>query len=318
MTTSGDEFDLIARYFAPLAGPQGLKLLDDAAVFSPRAGYDLVLTADALISGVHFRPQDPPDLIARKALRVNLSDLAAKGAEPVGYLLTIAWPADTASNTVEQFAQGLAQDQAEFGITLFGGDTTVGPGPLTISITALGQVPTGRMIRRSGAKPGDLIFVSGTIGDGALGLDHPEIASLNQRYLLPEPRLALGRFLRGQASASIDISDGLIADAGHIAKASGVCLEIDIDRIPLSPDAANLVATDPSHLARALTGGDDYEILFTVPPEYRAALSGRASEIGCVMPGQGVVISSKGRKGDPAMFGLGGLGYRHHFAEGSA
>ncbi len=318
MTTGDTEFDLIARYFAPLAGPQGLSLLDDAALFSPRPGYDLVLTADALIGGVHFRPDDPPDLIARKALRVNLSDLAAKGAEPVGYLLTLAWPQGTKAKTIELFAQGLAQDQREFGITLFGGDTTVGPGPLTISITAIGQVPTGSMIRRSGARPGDLIFVSGTIGDGALGLDHPEIAHLNQRYLLPQPRLALGQTLRGQASSSIDVSDGLIADAGHIAKASGVRLEIDLDRIPLSAAAKDLLATDPSLLARALTGGDDYEILFTVPPDQGAQFAGRAHEIGYVAAGQGVIISSKGRKGDPAEFGLGGLGYRHRFGEGSA
>ncbi len=318
MTTGDNEFHLIARYFAPLAGPQGLNLLDDAALFSPRSGYELVLTADALIAGVHFRTDDPPDLIARKALRVNLSDLAAKGAEPVGYMLTIAWPTGTTSKTIEQFAQGLSHDQAEFGIVLFGGDTTVGPGPLTISITAIGQVPAGSMIRRSGAELGDVIFVSGTIGDGALGLDYPGIATLNQRYLVPEPRLPLGQFLRGKATSAIDVSDGLIADAGHIAKASGVCLELDLDRIPMSAEAAHLVASDQSLLARALIGGDDYEILFTVPSAYRAQLAGRATEIGCVTAGQGVVIMAKGRKGDPTIFGLGGLGYRHRFGEGSA
>ena len=318
MTTGGGEFDLIARHFAPLAGPQGLNLLDDAALLSPQPGYDLVFTADALIGGVHFRPHDPPDFIARKALRVNLSDLAAKGADPVGYLLTIAWPIGTTSQTIEQFVQGLAHDQAEFGIRLFGGDTTVGPGPLTISLTAIGQVPAGTMIRRSGARPGDLIFVSGTIGDGALGLDHPEITALNQRYLLPEPRLTLGQSLRGQATSSIDISDGLISDASHIAKASGVCLELDLDRVPLSPEVRELISADPSVFARALTGGDDYEILFTAPAANRNLLAGRASEIGCVTTGKGVVLSRKGLKGDPAKFGLGDLGYRHRFGEGSA
>ncbi len=309
------EFDLISRYFAPLAGPEGLHLLDDAALLRPKPGYDLVFTADALVADVHFRASDPPDLIARKALRVNLSDLAAKGADPLGYLLTIAWPRDTPQAVIAAFADGLAADQAEFGIKLWGGDTVVSHGPLCVSITAIGQVPQGQMITRAGARSGDLIFVTGTLGDGALGLDYPDISALGLRYLLPQPRLGIGANLRGVASAGLDISDGLLADGGHLARASAVGLEIDIDRLPLSADAARMISDDPSLWARILAGGDDYELIFTVPADKREIAAAFSTEIGRAVAGAGVRLWRGGQPieatdvhPDISSLGISGLG----------
>src|ERR1051325_6240577 len=209
------EFALIAQLFAPLAiAPGAFGLTDDAALVTPPPGCDLVVTADALVEGVHFLTDDPPDSIAKKALRVNLSDLAAKGAAPMGYLLVLSLPSRVDMTWLRPFAAGLAEDQQSFGPSLLGGDTTSTPGPLTIAITAFGQVPTGSMIRRAGAKAGDLVFVSGTIGDGGAGLAclKGECASLGsdereyliRRYRLPEPRLKLGQALRGVASAALD------------------------------------------------------------------------------------------------------------------
>jgi thiamine-monophosphate kinase len=310
------EFDLISRYFAPLAGPEGLHLSDDAALLRPTPGYDLVFTADALVADVHFRASDPPDLIARKSLRVNLSDLAAKGADPLGYLLTIAWPRGTSQSVVAAFADGLAADQAEFGIKLWGGDTVVSHGPLCVSITAIGQVPQGQMITRAGARPGDLIFVTGTLGDGALGLDYPDVPALALRYLLPQPRLGIGAKLRGVASAGLDISDGLLADGGHLARASAVALELDMDRLPLSVDAERLLSDDPSLWARILSGGDDYELLFTVPADRRAIAEAVGAEIGRVVAGAGVQLQRAGQPIEVTdshsdISGLGSGGWQH-------
>ena len=316
MSEAVGEFDLIAHYFAPLAGPEGLGLLDDAALIQPLAGHDLVITADALVAGVHFRADDPLDLVARKALRVNLSDLAAKGARPSLYFLTIAWPRGTGPEAVAQFALGLSLDQDRYGIRLGGGDTVATPGPLCLSITALGHVPHGAMIRRSGAMPGDHVYVTGTIGDGAFGLDHPEIDALNQRYLLPEPRVDIGQALVGIAHAAMDVSDGLIADAGHLARASGVHLSLDIERVPLSEAARTLVTASPDLIWRALTGGDDYEILFTMSPDRAreiAALPG-ITRIGAVTAGQGVSLCRDGNPLDTQRLGLGSGGWQHRLA----
>ena len=318
------EFELIRRYFAPLAGEGSLALTDDAAVREVAPGCALVATADALVAGVHFLPNDPPELIARKALRVNLSDLAAMGAEPIGYLLVLALPVGTPEEWVADFAGGLSADQAEFGIHLLGGDTSATPGPLTLAITALGQVPTGGALLRSGARPGDGVYVSGTIGDGALGLQvargagailaEPERAHLLDRYRLPRPRLALGKALRGIAGAAMDVSDGLAADLSHLAAASGVAATIEAARVPLSPAARALIEAGEARLADALTGGDDYELLFTVPPERQpqaAALAGTLglplSRIGQVEEGAGIrVLDAKGRR-----LSLGQGGWRH-------
>ena len=259
------EFAFIARHFRPLAGPGALDLLDDAALLLPTSGRELVLAADAIVEGIHFLADDPPGDIARKLLRVNLSDLAAMGADPRGYLMTIAVPPGRDDAFFAAFAAGLAADQAAFGIALLGGDTTGTAGPLALSATVVGEVPRGEAIRRGGAVVGDLLFVTGTIGDGALGLRARQgefgdpTGHLVDRYRLPRPRL--GFPLRGLASSAIDVSDGLLQDAGHLARASGVAIAIDRGRVPLSPAAR---ACGDRWLHTCLTGGDDYELLFTV------------------------------------------------------
>ena len=290
------EFELIAKLFAPLAtAPGAFGLKDDAALIAARDGHDLVVTTDALVEGVHFFANDPPDTIAKKALRVNLSDLAAKGAQPHGYLLALSMPASIDMSWLESFARGLGEDQTEFSLSLLGGDTTSTPGPLAIAITAFGHVPQGTMIRRAGARPGDLVFVSGTIGDGGGGLAvlkgegisarHNE--HLIARYRLPMPRLALGRALRGVATAALDVSDGLLADLGHIADASGVRIVVDAGRIPRSPALVDLWGNDA--IVRAATSGDDYEIAFTAASPLRDAPV-PVTCIGRVEPGSGVVL----------------------------
>jgi thiamine-monophosphate kinase len=275
------EFELIARYFAPLAAnaPGALGLADDAATFLPPAGMELVLTADALTADLHFLRSDPPDLIARKMLRQNLSDLAGKGARPLGYLMTTALDDGVDEAWIAKFAQGLAQDQAEFEIALWGGDTTATPGPLALTATLIGCVPAGRALRRGGARPGDRVVVSGTIGDGFFGLaahrgqltdlTEPARRSLAQRYVLPQPRIALGRTLaeQGLAHAGMDISDGLAADLAHMCAASGCGAQIDAASVPLSDPVAELIADAPALISSAITGGDDYELLLAVPPD---------------------------------------------------
>jgi thiamine-monophosphate kinase len=298
MTNSGSkrpgEFALIAELFAPLAtAPGAFGLSDDAAIATPPEGDDLVVTADALVEGVHFFANDPPDLIARKALRVNLSDLAAKGCAPSGYLLTLSLPPHIDMEWLRAFSNGLAADQREFGLSLLGGDTTATPGSLTIAITAFGIVPCGRMLRRSGARAGDLVFVSGTIGDAGGGLtcrkdSSASLRALDREYLvgrfqLPELRLALGQGLLGIASASLDISDGLIADLGHIAEASSLRVVVDATKIPLSPPLKALWGSGEAAIAKAATAGDDYEIAFTVPPERLEGISRVAAETGTIV-----------------------------------
>jgi thiamine-monophosphate kinase len=275
------EFALIARHFRPLAGAGALGLADDAAVIAPPQGRDLVLTVDAMVAGVHFLPDDPPDLIGRKLLRVNLSDLAAKGAVPLGYLMTVSAPRGTPDTFFAGFAAGLAADQALFGIALLGGDTTSTPGPLSLSLTAIGHVASGAMVRRAGARPGDGIWVTGTIGDGALGLrvargELPDPDGyLLGRYRLPHPRL--GFPIAGIASAAMDVSDGLVQDLGHLCRASGLAAEVDAARVPLSAAARQ---AGPEHLAACLTGGDDYELLLAVPPAQETALTAAAASAG--------------------------------------
>ena len=300
------EFALIAELFAPLAdAPGAFGLTDDAAVVAPPAGHELVITTDALVAGVHFLPHDPPSSIAKKALRVNLSDLAAKGAAAAGYLLAISLPAEIDAEWLAAFAQGLKQDQREFGISLYGGDTTSTPGPLTIAITAFGYVPEGKMIRRAGALPDDLVFVSGTVGDGGAGLallrepldvSHAVRDFLLHRYQEPRPRLALGLALRDVASAALDVSDGLLADLGHIAEVSGVRIEVDAHRLPLSAALQAVWGDGADARVRAATAGDDYEIAFAVAPRHveQAIKASRdttaVTQIGRVVRGQGVAL----------------------------
>ncbi|MGB7543335.1 MAG: thiamine-phosphate kinase [Burkholderiales bacterium] len=272
------EFELIARYFAPLAKgfPGAYGLLDDAAVIAPLPGHELVAKSDAIVGGVHFLPEDPPDLIARKALRVNLSDLAAKGAVPRAYMLDIMLPKMVTEEWIATFARGLAQDQDAYRVHLIGGDTDSTPGPVTIAIMAFGDVATGRMLRRGGARAGDTVFVTGTIGDAALGLKvlrgnlaHLDTKAANflvDRYRLPRPRVSLGPRLIGLASAAIDVSDGLLADLRHICEASELAAVIEAPRVPLSTAVRAALATNSERITTVLTGGDDYEILFTAPP----------------------------------------------------
>ncbi len=311
------EFELIRRYFAPLAAgfAGAANLEDDACTYQPPVGQELVLTADALVEGRHYLASDPADLIARKMLRVNLSDLAAKGARPVGYLMTTALGPDIDEAWIARFVAGLAADQKEFGITLMGGDTVATPGPTTLSVTALGTVPHGKALRRSGAKVGDKLFVSGTIGDGALGLkvlrgslldlDAAQRDALADRYHLPRPRLGLGAKLIGSAHAAMDVSDGLVADAGHIAEASRCGVVIRTDRVPLSAAGQEALAGDLDLLPAILTGGDDYELLFTAPalrPEW-----GPVTEIGEIVAGSGVRVLDR----DGAEIALAERGFQH-------
>ncbi|MDN3566649.1 thiamine-phosphate kinase [Paeniroseomonas aquatica] len=281
------EFALIARHFLPLAGPEALGLADDAALLDPPPGRQLVLAADAMVAGVHFLPDDPPETIGRKLLRVNLSDLAAMGAAPLGYLMTTAFPRDLPEAWIAGFVAGLAADQREYGLAVLGGDTVAIPGPISLSLTILGTVAPGAALRRQGARAGDDIWVSGTIGDGALGLrvlqgrlPGDAAGHLADRYRLPRPRLALGAALAGVALAAMDVSDGLVQDLGHLCRAGGVGARLEATAVPLSPAARALVMADPALLALVLTGGDDYELLFVAPPGAAAMVEARAAAAG--------------------------------------
>ncbi len=289
------EFSLISRYFRPLAGTAGLDLLDDAAVLAPPAGRELVISADAMVAGVHFLADDAAELVARKLLRVNLSDLAAMGATPLGYLLTVALPKPLDEGWIAGFARGLALDQAEFGLALLGGDTVGTPGPVTLSLTILGHVAPGRAWRRSGGQAGDELWVTGTIGDAALGLlalrgelDDPD-GTLAERYHLPRPRLGLP--LDEAVHAAMDLSDGLAQDCAHLAGASGLAAVIHAAAVPLSPAARAC-----NRLETCLTGGDDYELLVAAAPEAAPALRRCGlTRIGRLEAGAGVsVLDARG------------------------
>ena len=321
-----DEFTLISDILAPLAGdaPEALGLADDAAVIGVAPDVRLVVTNDMIVAGVHFRSDDPPGLVARKLLRVNLSDLAAMGAAPRAYLAALAIPRGTGDDWIRAFAGGLADDQAAYGVRLIGGDIVSTEGPFTASVTALGEVAAGAELRRSGARPGDIVYVSGTLGDAALGLkalrgeladiDDAARVALVERYHLPQPRLALGAGLGGLARAAIDVSDGLVADVGHIAKASNAGAEIDAARLPLSGEARAALAAYPALRPLALGGGDDYEIAFTVDgraaddvARLSDALGLPLTAIGRIVEGAGVSVLDEA--GAPVTLRSGG--YRH-------
>ncbi len=302
------EFELIARYFAPLArgfkGAGGLK--SDNAFLPADPARDLVVKTDTVVSGVHFLADEKPEFVAAKALRVCLSDLAAGGAEPFTYQLSLSLPKGWKEGWVAGFARGLAADQRRYGIVLCGGDTVVSPGPLTVTITAFGRVPRGRGLTRTGARAGDELWVSGTVGDGALGLLAArgclDSAMLERRYRRPEPRTTLGPRLIGIATAAADVSDGLLADAGHIAAASRLALQVERDQVPLSMAARRALAATPSLWATVLGGGDDYELVIAVPSRKRGALLAEAraadvqvSRIGGFTRGRGVRLTVGGR-----------------------
>ncbi|HWK86953.1 MAG TPA: thiamine-phosphate kinase [Xanthobacteraceae bacterium] len=309
---------LIGRFFRPLArDPGSFDLRDDAAAITPPAGHDLVLTTDAVIEGVHFFPDDPATDIARKALRANLSDLAAKGAAPLGFLLTLALPKSVDEEWVAAFADGLAADIDAYKCPLLGGDTDSTPGLLSVAISAFGSVPHGKMVRRAGAKAGDVIVVTGTLGDSALGLmlrQDPQLAArakltaeeeayLQERYLLPRPRSILAGLLREHAHAAMDISDGLAGDAAKLAAASNVAMEINSTALPLSSAGRKLVAFDPALIETVCTGGDDYELLGAIPATNVEGFQRQAIEsgvpvtvIGSVETGEGTaILDAKGK-----------------------
>lgn len=301
---SSGEDSLIARYFRPLASdPGAFNLGDDAAILKAQ-GDDIVVTTDAIVEGVHFLSDDPPDTVARKALRVNLSDLAAKGAAPAGFVLTLALrTAD--DGWLTPFARALGEDAAHFGCPLLGGDTVSTPGPKMISITAFGRVPAGRMVRRSGAKPGDRVVVTGTVGDAALGLDilkggvvaaglAKDAAArqvLVERYRVPQPRNALAKAVRDHAGAAMDVSDGLAGDLAKLCDASGVSAAIDAPSIPLSAAAATLLARGFIGIEAIVSGGDDYEILCAIPENRFEAFNHAAGLAGVAVTAIGTVIA---------------------------
>jgi thiamine-monophosphate kinase len=322
--TALGEFGRIARFFAPLAGPGGLGLTDDAALVECAPGHRLVVTVDQAIENVHFLPQDPPGLVAKKLLRRNLSDLAAMGARPLHYLLTTALPADRGDDWVEAFAAGLAEDQARFGIDLIGGDSASTNGPVSLTVTAIGEVAEGREIRRSGARVGDRIWVSGTIGDAFLGLKvlrggyanlaPDEWAALTRRFQLPEPRVELGPRLARIAHAMIDVSDGLLGDLGHICEVSGTGATVALALIPLSDAARRAATAEPDLPVRLVAAGDDYELLFAAPREaddqigrIAAALGLRITAIGTIDKESGVRLVDAGGQPIPVAT----AGYRH-------
>ena len=319
-----DEFERIGRYFAPLAGAGGLGLLDDAALVECGPGQRLVMTADAMVAGVHYLPEDPPDLVARKLLRVNLSDLAAMGARPLHYLLTTALPAGLGSAWIADFARGLGEDQQQFGVALLGGDSVATTGPAVLSLTAIGEVAAGMEIRRSGARPGDIVWVSGTIGDAYLGLgvlcgSYPKLAAehrgaLVARYRLPEPRVTLGPALCGIAHAMIDVSDGLLADLGHICETSGLAAIVELGSLPLSAAARAAAALEPGIAARLAGGGDDYELLFTAPAAANSAIGALGSRLGVAISAIGRIEAGAGVRlvdGDGHEVAVEAAGYRH-------
>jgi len=321
------EDDLIAMLFAPIAGEGSLALRDDAALIAPSPGHEIVVTLDTIVAGVHFFADDPPDAIARKALRVNLSDLAAKGARSRGFLLGLSLPKDFwagvgARDWLEAFARALGEDARLYACPLLGGDTVATPGPLTLSITALGEVASGRMVKRTGVKAGDALYVTGTIGDGALGLrarmgETPGLSAdardfLVARYLTPQPRNALAPAMAEFASGGMDVSDGLIGDLTKMLRVSGVGARIDLRAVPLSPAARALVAQGAEWFERALTGGDDYEVLAAVPLERAAAFERAAAAVDVPVTRVGEAVAGAG---PPVFVGLDGT--PRSFAKGS-
>jgi len=318
-TKRSGEFELIARYFAPLAkgfaGARGLK--SDNAFLPGDSRHDIVVKTDTIVSGVHFLADEKSGLVAQRALRVCLSDLAAGGATPFGYQVGLSLQPDWTERWIRGFARGLAADQRRYRVSLTGGDTTRTPGPTTITVTAFGKVPRGRGIGRDGARVGDELWVSGTIGDAALGLlaiqKKIEGAALERRYRLPLPRVLLGPRLLGVAHAAADVSDGLLADAGHIADASKLAVTIERDLVPLSPTAKKVLTGSSALWPRALAGGDDYELLMAIPKHRRPLLLAAArsagikvTRIGAFAKGRGVQLTVTGQ---PAKVSL--RGYAH-------
>jgi thiamine-monophosphate kinase len=317
------EFDLIRTYFAPLTKfePGAFNLTDDAAVLSIDRDHDIVVTTDTIVAGVHFLKDSSPESIAAKLLRVNLSDLAAMGASPRSYTLSLALTDNISSGWLAAFTNSLARDQKSYGITLAGGDTVSTPGPMTLTLTAIGVIPNGQEIRRSNAKVGDDIYVSGSIGDGALGLlaaksqlsgiSSSDLSFLLDRYLYPKCRGELGERLVGIAHAAADISDGLVADLAQICEPSMVSATIDATLVPLSGAARSALNTDPNFLRQILTGGDDYELIFTADPSDHIILTDISKDVNIQIRKIGEVI----RQSDVPVTVLNGDGKSIYFEQ---
>lgn len=284
-----DELSIIDRFFRPLAGEGAYGLLDDAGSIAVPADCDLVVTTDMIAERVHFLPGDPPETIAKKALRVNISDLAAKGAEPVTYVLSLGVSPEIDERWLEAFAAGLRSDQDAFGISLLGGDTIGVLDGVVASITAFGFAPKGRMVHRMGGSPGDGLFVTGTFGRSTVGLailkqepgpwdalSAAGRAAFVDHYRVPEPRVALAPVLAEFASAAMDVSDGLAGDCDKLASASGCSASIDADRVPFAFSPGN----DPQLAARFLTGGEDFEILAAISPAKERMFEAAAEAVG--------------------------------------
>lgn len=316
---AADEFEIIRQYFAPLAAnaPGAFNLQDDAATIMPKPGFETVVTTDAIVAGVHFLDDESPSNIAAKLCGSNLSDLAAMGAKPVGFTLACAWPKGTPLSTIAAFTEGLREWVDGFDFPLLGGDTVSTPGPATFSLTAIGEIATGQCLRRNGAKAGDKVFVTGTIGDGALGLlaargelnfvDAKHRAFLEDRFRRPTPRVSAGQAIVGQASACLDISDGLVQDLSHIANASGVSIQLDAVSVPLSAAAQSTLNTHPELLPTILSGGDDYELLMSAS-EMPTGLDVMVTEIGTVMTGP-ASVAIRDKQGEEIR--LANTGYNH-------
>ncbi len=298
------ETGIIRRYFSPLAEdtPGAFGLRDDAGLISPQEGMELVLTTDMIVEGVHFLENYKPGDIAYKALGVNVSDLCAKGAEPSVYLLSIALSGTPDTEWLEQLSEGFAAAQTDFGCRLLGGDTVHTPGPLALSVTAAGFVPLGRMVHRSGARVGDQVYVTGTIGDAALGLallngagaDHlsgEQADFLSGRHKRPQPRLGAIPVVRAHANAAMDISDGLFGDFAKLCAASNTGGAINAADVPLSDAAARWLEQDPERLGDILTGGDDYEVLMSISEENIIAFESDCAQAGLQIKRIGCIAS---------------------------
>ena len=305
MQDKPSEFELIERYLRPLAlDPYAFSLKDDAAILDVPAGKQLVVSKDLLIAGSHFFPDDPPKLIAQKAIRCNVSDLISKGAKPYRYSLGLAFSKVPSHSYMEAFAEGLLEDQAHYDWSLIGGDTTKSPSDFMISITAYGLCDEGQMVPRSGAKVGDQLYVSGSLGDSSLGLclrQKPELfaelsaddkAYLDNAYLLPQPPIGFEEAIADHASASMDISDGLFSDLAHLCRANGVSAKIDQQAIPLSLAAQNAIGREPSLLKAALSGGDDYQCLMIVSGEQEAPFVNLCADKGLSVKKIGVITNA--------------------------
>ena len=263
-----NEFDYIEKYFKPLTNHIAMDLKDDAAIYKQKLNHDLIISTDTIVEGIHFYGHENPEDIAKKSLRVNLSDMAAMGVKPIFYNLSVSIPKNIANLFIPKFVKGLYEDQQLFGLELIGGDLTSALNDITITITIFGETLKHKSISRSGAKIGDLLFVSGVLGLSKIGLDNfysrsKIFSSAKKKYLIPQPRVELGLILSKIANCMIDISDGFIQDASHLAKNSNLSIVLDIDKIPLSP-FKNL--KKEQLLDAALYGGDDYELLFSCKP----------------------------------------------------